>query len=292
MTTPAAISAFFEESDSHLETMESSLLALEKKSGSKELINELFRAAHSLKGNAGLVGLDDVHSTTTNLETILDEIRQSGASVGQEQRDTFFGLLDTLKSQIEDARSLKEPDKRVAVETDKQGSGGGATAKNEAVKNIQSKSKDKENIKEEKQVFLTFMLGNEYYGIEIKSVKEIILRRHITRVPNAKRFVTGIMNLRGMVVPIIDAKKKLEFAGKSEDRGENIIIVEKEGANTGVLVDMVKDIVKLGKKDIVPSQLSLGGMKNEYITGIGKTGETAIVILNLDLFCDPADKYC
>lgn len=290
MAMSTAIAAFFEESDSHLETMESSLLALEKKSGNKEIINELFRAAHSLKGNAGLVGLNDIHSTAITMETMLDEIRQAGASVGQEPRDTLFGLLDKLKLQVENARSLKKPEKSNDASTEKKNSNGGAEAKSETVKNI--KPEEPINGKGEKQVFLTFLLGNEYYGIEINFVREIILRRYITRVPHAKNFVTGIMNLRGMVVPVIDAKKKLEFAGKSEDKAENIIIVEKDGFNTGILVDMVKDIAKLDKNSIAPAKVSLGGMKSEYIMGIGKTEKTIVMLLNLDLFCDPADKYC
>lgn len=290
MTTPTAIAAFFEESDSHLETMESSLLALEKKSGNKELVNELFRAAHSLKGNAGLVALHDIHSTATTMETTLEEIRQSGAKVGQEQRDLLFSLLDTLKSQVEDARNLKKPAKSKADGAKKPASSDAAPAKNKTEKSTESGEAG--NGGGRQQVFLTFTLGSEYYGIEINSVKEIILRRHITRVPNAKRFVTGIMNLRGTVVPVIDAKKKLNFAGKSEDRAENIIIVEKDGLNTGVLVDVVNDIVKLDKDAITPSKVSLGGMKSEYITGIGQTEETAVIILDLDLFCDPAEKYC
>lgn len=291
MTIPTAVAAFFEESDSHLETMESSLLALEKKSGNKELINELFRAAHSLKGNAGLVGLGEIHSTATIMETTLEERRQSGASVGQEQRDLLFSLLDTLKSQVEDARSLNKPVKIDNVGTKKQGSNGGDSDEDKNVKNTKS-SEDAVNDKNEKQVFLTFMLDSEYYGIKINSVREIILRRHITHVPNAKHFVTGIMNLRGMVVPVIDAKKKLDFAVKNEDKAENIIIVEKGGSNTGILVDTVRDIVKLDKSAIVPAKVSLGGMESEYIMGVGQTEEAPVILLNLDLFCDPAEKYC
>ncbi|MFQ5432135.1 MAG: chemotaxis protein CheW [Nitrospinota bacterium] len=291
MTIQPAIDAFFEESDAHLEVIESSLLALEKKSADPELIDELFRATHSMKGNAGLVGFTDIHQASMEMEQILGELRSAGKPVDQEHRDTLFEFLDKIKGMIVEVRGPTSGGTISAVELEE------APVEKEArpektppKKEIVKKSK-KERLKE-KRVFLTFMLDKELYGIDITFIKEIILKRRITRVPNTKNYVTGIMNLRGMVVPVIDAKKKLGFqenGGRESQR--NIIILEHHGLNTGVLVDSVKDIVTFDDTDISPINESLDDISGDCILGIGNTGKQTVLLLDMDRFCSQSDTY-
>lgn len=300
MVSPAALDAFFEESVTHLEVIETTLLNLEKDSGNMEIIDELFRAVHSMKGNAGLVGFGDIHTIATEMETMMEDVRQKKSPVEQSQRDLMFNLLDKMRAFVGDAKPLsagegasdaeeKTPDpvKKELAQPAKTQQAGKAPVK----KLSKKPGKEKKSAQQSMQAYLTFMLGDEEYGLDIKSVREIILKRHITRIPNALHFVTGIMNLRGLVIPVIDAKKKLNFSNLENSRAENVIVVDNNGIPTGVLVDVVKDIVKFDKDMIVPASRALGTMDSEYISGIGKLGKTTIMLLDVALFCDEKEKY-
>ena len=291
MAIPSALDAFFEESDTHIEVIESSLLALEKKSGDPELIDELFRATHSMKGNAGLVGLTDIHQVSMEMEQILEELRSAGKSVEQEQRDRLFECLDKIKEMIADARGEASGTSASAVEVEE------APVEKKAVpekasskKEVEKKSRKKRPKK--KQVFLTFMLDKETYGLDITFIREIILKRHITRVPNAKSYVAGIMNLRGMVVPVIDAKKKLGFPENgSQESLQNIIVLEHHGLHTGVLVDSVKDIIAFDDTQITFTKESLDDVSGECILGVGNSDKQIVLLLDMDRFCSQTETY-
>ena len=291
MAVQSAFDAFFEESDTHLEVIESSLLALEKKNSDRGLIDELFRATHSMKGNAGLVGLTDIHQVSMEMEQILEEVRSAGKPVEQESRDRLFEFLDKIKGMIVAARGPMPGGTISAVEVEESlPANKSATVKAPPQKETVKKTKKAKA--KGKQVFLTFMLDKELYGLEVSFIKEIILKRHITRVPNAKSYVTGIMNLRGMVVPVIDAKKKLAFPENGKDiDSRNIVILELNGLNTGVLVDSVKDIVTFDEGDISPINDSLDDISGDCILGIGRSGKEVVLLLDMEKFCSPTETY-
>lgn len=295
MASPAALAAFFSETDTHTEVIEQSLIALEKDSANPEVINELFRAAHSLKGNAGLVGLADIHAIATEMESKLSDIRETGGAVNQRVKDKLFEDLDKIKGLVEKARgesgepaaAHKDKPRAAAGEHDDEHHedehhGGGHEGGGAEV--------PRGKLAGGRCSYLTFTLGREEYGFVITSVREIILRRHITHVPNTKDFVAGIMNLRGMVIPVVDAKRKLGFAGAG-DKAENIIILENEGMVTGVLVDSVKDIVTFEENMMVPAETALGAMRGDFIDRIGKSDKHSILLLNTGRFCDVKEKY-
>jgi len=309
MAISGAMAAFFSETDTHLEIIEQSLLQLETKSGDMDLINELFRAVHSLKGNAGLVGLLDIHAIATEMETLLDSVRKEKKSVTQEQQDKFFDSLDKIKGLVEKARGgapepkpepelkskPKEPPSPKAVERVEHPKPAEHAERDEHPADSSDEHKTASDETHRKAIhgkrsFLTFMLGTEEYGFPITAVREIILKRHVTRVPNSKTFVTGIMNLRGMVIPVINAKKKLGFRTEG-DKSENIIIIEDEGMITGVLVDQVKDIVTLEEDMIVTGDKALGNLRSDFIEGIGKVEKHTLMLLDIKHFCGMKEKY-
>lgn len=295
MASPAALAAFFSETDTHTEVIEQSLIALEKNSADQEVINELFRTAHSLKGNAGLVGLTEIHTIATEMEAKLSDIRDTGGAVSQQVKDKLFEDLDKIRGLVDKARGGPG-------ETAAKPKGGPRAAAGDQDDELH----DDEHHEEGREggaagrvhgkpaggrcSYLTFTLGREEYGFVITSVREIILRRHITHVPNTKDFVAGIMNLRGMVIPVVDAKRKLGFGGDG-DKAENIIILENEGMVTGVLVDSVKDIVTFEENMMVASDVALGAMRGNFIDRIGKAEKHSILLLNTGKFCDAKEKY-
>ena len=277
MTTASALEAFFEESITHLEVIESSLLELEKKSGDLSLVDELFRAVHSMKGNAGLVGLGGIHSIATEMESALEEIRNGGGEVDGKARDALFKQLDTLQSLVTQAQSpgKMKPKENTAKSVDAAGP---------AVPEEGMHGEPRTGL------FLAFMLGRERYGMDISYVREIILMKNITRVPNAKPYLAGIMNLRGMVIPVIDARRKLDFTA-SEDACENIIIVENKGLYTGVMVDTVQDIVSLDKNDITPVSGYMSRAGSDFILDVGVGAGGSLLLLDMERFCAADETF-
>lgn len=299
MISADTLAAFFSESDTHLEVMEQSLLSLE--SGvTSELVNELFRAVHSLKGNAGLVGFTEIHAMASTMETVLDAVRKGEKKYDQSVKDGMYRDLDKIKAMVEKAGGASAPAPKAEEEKPK------AVEPPPPPPPKEEKKPEPDVAQEQaepppaaveahkhpggKQSFLTFNLKNEEYGIPITTVKEIIIKRHVTRVPNARSYVAGIMNLRGMVIPVIDSGCKLGM-GLCAEKAENIIIVENEGSLTGLMVDMVRDIVTFEEEMIVEGRSSLGSLQSKFIQGVGKADKKNIILLDVHMFCDPTEKY-
>ncbi len=139
------------------------------------------------------------------------------------------------------------------------------------------------------QKFLSFTLGDEVYAISAMSIKKIIEYGHITYLPMMPKFIRGILNLSGNVIPVIDLSVCFGEAGVKPDRQTCIIIVEvrfkdeNEGEQVldmGVVVDAVNTVVALLKKDISPPPRIGRQVKTQFIQGIGKIEEDFLVLLN------------
>lgn len=132
------------------------------------------------------------------------------------------------------------------------------------------------------QQYVIFTINNEEFGLDIDAVREIIQVRQITRIPQSSQVVEGIVNLRGLIVPIVDLQKR--FYGLPTEFGENsrIIIITLGNQAVGVIADEVSEVVRLNEELIAPppplvQQVSTGcGLK-----GIGKYENRLIVLLDL-----------
>ena len=135
---------------------------------------------------------------------------------------------------------------------------------------------------------VTFSLENkannkrEDYAIPIEQVKEIRTLEEITKVPKAKSFVKGIMNLRGLIIPVIDVKDKLGFGSTdlSQKSKQRILVAELKDSLYGLLVDDVDQVMRLPSKDIGPAPPGAFDALN-YVKGIAKTDEKLIVLLDV-----------
>jgi purine-binding chemotaxis protein CheW len=117
--------------------------------------------------------------------------------------------------------------------------------------------------------FLTFRLGDEEYGIDILRVQEIRSYEPPTRIANAPSFIKGVVNLRGVIVPIIDLRLKLGCE-KVEYNGFTVVVVlNVRGRVVGAVVDSVSDVLELGKDQIKPAPQMNSSIDASYITGIG-----------------------
>ena len=128
---------------------------------------------------------------------------------------------------------------------------------------------------------VTFKLGREEYAIDILQVQEIVMMTEITRMPKAPRFIEGIVNLRGQMIPIIDMRKRFDLAEGKHDSDTRIIIVDIGHEIVGMVVDGVREVIRLPDSAISPPPPMIKGISAEYLRGIGQIGERLLIMLDL-----------
>ena len=140
---------------------------------------------------------------------------------------------------------------------------------------------------------VTFMLGAEEYGVPISQIQEIDRLAKITKVPKAAEFIEGITNLRGEVIPVLDTRKRFGLEVKPPDDRTRIIIVDLGGVKTGLVVDSVREVLNLARKDIAPPPEAIGSaIDQQFISGIGKvdSGKRMIVLLDVERILNRQEK--
>lgn len=130
--------------------------------------------------------------------------------------------------------------------------------------------------------FLTFPLGSEVFGIEIKYVTEIIGIQSITYVPEVPPYVKGIINLRGKIIPVIDVRLKFRKPTIEYDDRTCIIVIDFKDVSIGLIVDCVSEVIDIGEDNIVPPPSYKAGFQNKYISGIGKVGDDIKLLLDCE----------
>ncbi len=130
--------------------------------------------------------------------------------------------------------------------------------------------------------FLTFVLGNEEYGIEILKVREIIGIMEITPVPQTPDYVKGVINLRGKVIPVIDQRIKFSMPEVQQTQETCVIVVEVKESLIGILVDSVSEVIDIGSEEIEASPQFGGDIDTQFILGLGKTKGKLIILLDIE----------
>ncbi|MFO7152515.1 MAG: chemotaxis protein CheW [Bacillota bacterium] len=123
-----------------------------------------------------------------------------------------------------------------------------------------------------------FGLGDELFGLDIFELQEIIRMVEITRVPKAPSFVEGVVNLRGMVIPIIDLKKKLGIEGSSPCEERKILIVNIGGQVAGFIVDYVTEVATVNEEDLEPPPPALA-LTDRFIQSLVKMKARIVILL-------------
>jgi purine-binding chemotaxis protein CheW len=137
---------------------------------------------------------------------------------------------------------------------------------------------------------ISFLVGDEEYGLDILRVKEVIRIREITRLPKAPGFVKGIINLRGDVIPIIDLRDRFGLEHRDYNDTTRVIVVDVEGKLVGMVVDEASQVVRIPADQIEPPPPILGGLSAEFIKGVGKIGERLVILLNIDRILNQEEK--
>ncbi len=131
---------------------------------------------------------------------------------------------------------------------------------------------------------VTFNLGKEEYGIDINKVREIIRLVEITHVPKAPSFVEGIINLRGVVVPIIDLRKRFDIKAQSDDKQARIMVIDVNNKTLGVIVDSVAEVLRLQGENIEPAPATISSsVDTRFLKGVGKIGDNLMLLLDMDM---------
>lgn len=134
----------------------------------------------------------------------------------------------------------------------------------------------------QKGKFLTFSVGKEAYGIEIKFVTEIIGIQEITEVPELPDYVKGIINLRGKIIPVIDVRLRFRKEPKDYNDRTCIVVINIKETTVGLIVDNVAEVINIDDSNIVPPPQMKTGFHNRYVRGIGKVGNEVKLLLDCD----------
>jgi len=138
-----------------------------------------------------------------------------------------------------------------------------------------------EAIESEVIQFVSFMLDDVEYGVDILSVHEILRYPEITRLPNTPNFIKGVINLRGNVLPVVDVRLRFGFPKGNITDLTRIIVVETGGKQVGLLVDNVYQVVRIPVVNVDPPSDLITGVSEEFISGIGRLKDRLIVLLNM-----------
>ncbi|HEV3020466.1 MAG TPA: chemotaxis protein CheW [Burkholderiaceae bacterium] len=141
--------------------------------------------------------------------------------------------------------------------------------------------------------FLTFKLGGEEYGIDILKVQEIRCYEAVTRIANAPAFIKGVVNLRGVIVPIVDLRVKFALGEARYDTFTVVIILNVAGRVVGAVVDSVSDVMELGEGHVKPAPEFNSLLDAGYIMGLGTVqsgeGERLLILVDIERLMSSPD---
>ena len=137
----------------------------------------------------------------------------------------------------------------------------------------------------QKGKFLTFGIGREVYGIEIGVVTEIISIQRITEVPEVPKYIRGIINLRGKIIPVMDVRLRFKKPFREYNERTCIIVVHIHELSIGLIVDDVAEVIFMEDDQIV-AKPDIKSAQNQYIKNIGKVGDEIKLILDCEKMLD------
>jgi purine-binding chemotaxis protein CheW len=130
--------------------------------------------------------------------------------------------------------------------------------------------------------YLAFTLGSEEYGIDILKVQEIRGYEAVTRIANAPEFIKGVINLRGIIIPVVDMRIKFKLGTPTYDQFTVVIILNIGGRIMGMVVDSVSDVTTLAPDQIKPAPEMGTAFNSEYLMGLGTVDERMLILIDID----------
>ncbi len=136
----------------------------------------------------------------------------------------------------------------------------------------------------QKGKYVTFKSGNEYFGLKIQYVNEIIVFQEITKIPESEDYIKGLINLRGKIIPVIDVRLRFKQEPFEYTDRTCIIVVNVKNIVVGLIVEQIAEVVEIQEENIIPSP-SVGKAdksQNKYVYAIGKVGDQVKLLLDPD----------
>lgn len=137
--------------------------------------------------------------------------------------------------------------------------------------------------------FLAFTLGQEEYGIDIQKVQELRGYETVTRIANAPEFVKGVVNLRGIIVPIVDMRIKFNLGTPTYDQFTVVIILNINGRVVGMVVDSVSDVIDLTPEQVKPAPEMGTAFNTDHLIGLGTLDERMLILVDIDKLMSSAE---
>jgi purine-binding chemotaxis protein CheW len=152
------------------------------------------------------------------------------------------------------------------------------------------KEEKKQQLSGEMIQVVSFRLGSEEYGVDIAQVQEIIRLVEVTHVPRAPKFMEGVINLRGQLIPIIDLRTRFGMQRITATKSTRIVVTEIGSKRVGIVVDSVSEVLNLPVENVEDAPEMIAGVGTEYIQGVGKMDERLIIMLDLTMVISGEEK--
>lgn len=135
---------------------------------------------------------------------------------------------------------------------------------------------------EQEDKYLTFTIGQEEYGLEIKYITEIVVIQEITMVPDMPQYMKGVINLRGNVISVMDMRNRFHLEDREYDDRTCIIVVDLDKLQIGLIVDSVKEVSDIPATQVDPPPATHYGLKSGYVKGMGKLNDSVKILLDVE----------
>lgn len=144
----------------------------------------------------------------------------------------------------------------------------------------------------QKDKYVTFKSGNEYFGLKIEYVNEIIVFQEITAIPESEDYIKGLINLRGKIIPVIDVRLRFKQEPFVYNDRTCIIVINVKSTVVGLIVEKIAEVAEIPEENILPAPTLLGrgeNAQNQYVYAIGKVGEDVKLLLDPDKLINDED---
>ena len=135
-----------------------------------------------------------------------------------------------------------------------------------------------------------FRIGSELYAIDIMRIKEIIRPQKLTPIPKAPSFIEGVINLRGVVIPVADLRKRFDQPISEANRKNRIVVCSLSGRIIGLMVDEVTEVKRFGRQEIAPAPQFIDGPEAHYFLGVARRDEDLIMLIDLEKVLSSDEK--
>ncbi|MBN2797233.1 MAG: purine-binding chemotaxis protein CheW [Clostridia bacterium] len=139
---------------------------------------------------------------------------------------------------------------------------------------------EEKNLEEDK--YLTFAIGKEVFALDIQYIDDIIGVQDITKVPEQPYYLMGVINLRGIIIPVIDIRLRFNKSFRAYDDRTCIIVVKIDDAQIGIVVDTVLEVINISEDEIANPPGHEADQAKQYMKGIGKYNNTVVIIIDCD----------